>query len=905
MLDASRRVQPNFAADEEAHAAALKTMRQSTGQAHKRKGAGLDAFGPEGSTPLIVASTQGDASLVAELLALGATPTLAGKRGGLFPLLEACRYGHVGAVKALIPYMDAAAINQASMITGETALNTACVFDHPEVVRELLASGKVNTNFIGVSILGNDSVWMGFACKDRYYVADVPLRTACMNRSVAIVRMLLNHPGTDANLTVPKTIVPHVQKLRQNATLFQTPCNLEDKVDCPSDLDNKAYTPLAEACLEDYHTKGKDAAGSKDRIEIIQLLLAQPGINLVDGTEPPLFAACCSGMHMGSSSYETDVEGDKGRLRGQREANKAEVVTLLLDAGADFNELGHFVHHYQELRPDVSCDFKPLHFAVFNGNMSIAEVLVERGADVNELAVMTDTSLRGITPLMAVLGDIQRAKSDQASIAQVLLDLGADPNALSTSMTTGTDQTPFQAASNGSCDPGTGLVLLKHDDTIDINLKCELLEIYGGTMMNGQAPIHALAYIFDPTYQHSERELLITMLTYNGSSGLLDVNQRNDQNDTMLHILCSGIWGEKSPFAEIILAHCGDIEVDAVGGDGNTPLQTLCMRTTTRLHRRSRGAEPGHVYITANGNHRAVQKKVDMNEIQELFGVLPSVQLMVAFGASLTLPSASTGKTAIEIVEELATAHTGVVMRGRDLKNTTSITLKEWFDATSGWSAIEVAAGCRFYKEISTAVSRGAMHLDRFELHELKRALAIAKTPADELGWQPERDGTRLHGVSEKMVRLMASAVKSWRKGWGPAGHWLYHSGVQTAVETVLMVAARLHLKVSSGVGAIDSEAVNKTVASDPGDHGGGGNGTGDGDGDGNGDGDGDGDGDGNGDGAGTRMLPLLPPELWCYIMSFFTRTDWELPPIDIGEEWHGQSIDRRSIDFHLRKGQK
>lgn len=431
-------------------------------------------------------------------------------------------------------------------------------------------------------------------------------------------------------------------------------------------------------------------------------------------------------------------------------------------------------------------------------------------------------------------------------------------------------------------------MLLKHTndfDMIDINLKYELSKVSDGSELDGQAPIHALAR-FESKLQYTERELLTRMLTYTGSSGPLDINQRNDQNETMLYILCEETWGNgANAFVEIVLAHCGDIDIDAVGNDGNTPLQKLCMQTTTQLHRHeyqnSTGFEPNHFTVIVNG-HMVKKKnsKVDKDEIQEIYGILPSVQLMVAFGASLTLPSASTGKNAIEMVEALATAHTGVESDGRHLKNTTSIVLKQWFDATSEWSPIEVAAGCRLYKEISTAVIRGVMNLDSFELHELKRALRLAKTPANELGWPADWSVHDTPSVEEKMIFFMDSAVKSWRKGWSPVGHWLYHSGVQTAVKTVLMVAARLHLKVNDWQVPADIDGALsgiKTAANERARFGTG-NSTADSD-----RSDSDGHGVTYGHVGGT--LPLLPPEMWCHIMSFFSRTDWELPPI--GEEWY------------------
>ena len=150
-------------------------------------------------------------------------------------------------------------------------------------------------------------------------------------------------------------------------------------------------------------------------------------------------------------------------------------------------------------------------------------------------------------------------------------------------------------------------------------------------------------------------ELLLKLLSYEGSTGLVDVNQRTGDggNETALHLVCSNICNDHGScfipsthnphLAVLLLAHSGHfsgtpaLDVDAVSGkDGCTPLQKLCKNISTAYDRAP--LQPG-------------------NDLPDQ--IIAAVQLLITFGASLTVPNAKTGKTALEFIAESAATPVG------------------------------------------------------------------------------------------------------------------------------------------------------------------------------------------------------------------------------------------------------
>jgi hypothetical protein len=113
---------------------------------------------------------------------------------------------------------------------------------------------------------------------------------------------------------------------------------------------------------------------------------------------------------------------------------KPEVVTALLDAGADLNA------------PDPA-NRTPLHMAVERGDATIVALLLARKADA------TQRDRTGWTPLH------HAAAKDQIEIARLLLDAGVNPNALSE-----LGGTPLHEAASGASAAMVELLLARGTD---------------------------------------------------------------------------------------------------------------------------------------------------------------------------------------------------------------------------------------------------------------------------------------------------------------------------------------------------------------------------------------------------------------------------------------------------------
>jgi hypothetical protein len=195
-------------------------------------------------------------------------------------------------------------------------------------------------------------------------------------------------------------------------------------------------------------------------------------------------------------------------------------------------------------------------------------------------------------------------------------------------------------------------------------------------------------------------------------------------------------------------------------------------------------------------------------------GHLPIAQLLVVFGANV----AATDTQDDETPQQWAAAKE----------------LAAWLGVVAGWSPLEVAAGCRLHTPITTMLKQGRMDPDAQPWSQLALARATSTTPPTELPWQDAPD------VCQITVKLIKAATQ----GWAPPRHWLYHTGVRTAVRTVLQVSERLH-RQHAVVLPVECTARRRgrsaTAAA----------------------------------AVAVVHLPILPPEMWIAIMGFLLRQNW------------------------------
>ncbi|WP_405694005.1 ankyrin repeat domain-containing protein [Streptomyces coelicoflavus] len=110
-----------------------------------RAGAPAETADPAGSTPLYLASVNGDADIVRVLLAAGARPdTESGIRSEGTPLCGAACWGHVEAVRVLLEHGADPNLRE-DHGTGWTPLEWASHGSHQETVDLLVAAGGPGT----------------------------------------------------------------------------------------------------------------------------------------------------------------------------------------------------------------------------------------------------------------------------------------------------------------------------------------------------------------------------------------------------------------------------------------------------------------------------------------------------------------------------------------------------------------------------------------------------------------------------------------------------------------------------------------------------------------------------------------------------------------------------------------
>ncbi len=194
----------------------------------------------------------------------------------------------------------------------------------------------------------------------------------------------------------------------------------------------------------------------------------------------------------------------------------------------------------------------PLHRAILNENWELADVLIQKGADVN---VENDD---GNTP-------INVAQTVRA--VQYLLEKGADP----TRSDEGGNTILHKAAMSGDC---AMIEVLLKSRKINVNVENE----NGNTPLNFTCSAEAaqllLAHLANPTIadengntplhhatEVEDIDLMIVLL----KDRRVDVNAQNDDGETPLHI---GLKGIRNPIetAQLLMKHGADIlRVDATG----------------------------------------------------------------------------------------------------------------------------------------------------------------------------------------------------------------------------------------------------------------------------------------------------------------------------------------------------
>jgi ankyrin repeat protein len=364
-------------------------------------GANPNAAQMSGLTPLMIAAGTGNVNVVKALLAHGADVNRATTEARATALMWAVAQGHSEVVKTLL---ETSADPRVSTVKGFTPLMFAVRNGDIEMVKALIASGvDVNeTGADGTHVLpyaitigqdklalylidqgadpngtihgipalhaaaGTVSTWMSDWLRRHGAGGSLGLggtfNSLPFDRRLALVKALLAK-GADPNgrITTSAMFMGYIGYPTKGA--FET--------HSAGTGDLLGATPLwVAAYTANGNVGGFGGAARSDMIaaavercgELLETLLAAGAdlrLTTVDGTTPLMVAA-----GLGRATFSPGLQ------RGPRSETAERAVKVLLDAGAEVNEVNE-------------ADFTALHGAAFRGLNEVIQILVDRGADLN------------------------------------------------------------------------------------------------------------------------------------------------------------------------------------------------------------------------------------------------------------------------------------------------------------------------------------------------------------------------------------------------------------------------------------------------------------------------------------------------------------------------------------------
>ncbi|CAH8870047.1 unnamed protein product [Trichobilharzia szidati] len=361
------------------------------------------------------------------------------------------------------------------------------------------------------------------------------LHLASKEGRTGVVRELLSHGASVHLITKKGNTALHIASLAGHLDIVKL------LIDCGADVNAQSqngFTPLYMSAQENH-------------VEVVQLLLdksANQALSTEDGFTPLAVALQQGHDRVVSLLLERDSRG-KSRLPALHIAAKKDDVHAanLLLSNTEIN-----VDHTS------ASGFTPLHIAAHYGNVNIARLLIERGANINYQAKNYITPLHvaakwgkndvvnlliqagaevnsrtrdGLTPLHCA------ARAGQTSTMECLLKRGAD-----VSVKTKNDLTPLHMAAQGDHEQVTRLLLESGSNPNDVTI-------------DYLTPLHVAAHCGNVNVA---RTLL---------NSHCDVNARALNGFTALHIACKK---SRVEMASLLLKHGALLE--AATETGLTPL---------------------------------------------------------------------------------------------------------------------------------------------------------------------------------------------------------------------------------------------------------------------------------------------------------------------------------------------
>ncbi len=385
-----------------------------------RSGADVNAAQGDGMTALHWAAVHNDVAMTELVLYAGANVASTTRLGGYTPLHLASREGLGDAVGALL---DAGSKPNRFTTTGVSAIHLAAQAGRPHAIRALLEHGA--------EVDARDE-----------YAGRTPLMFATAQDRQEAMEILI-HAGADVALaTEVKDVAAQAQedgRERARADRIRR-AKLDPE---PEERTGASARPTPQAATQ--RTPGQPAAPpDSTAAKPVPDSTATKAVADTTGprplpdppepdrpTSPPdpdsVAAAAAAAANLPRSLSNTDLIGRQGGMTALHYAvrdGRMEAALLLLESGADINQL---------TEGDRS---SPMLVAIINGNFDLAMLLLDMGADP------TLSSEDGVQPLFAAINNEwalrtwypqpTASKQQQTSyleLMKALLDAGADPNA--------------------------------------------------------------------------------------------------------------------------------------------------------------------------------------------------------------------------------------------------------------------------------------------------------------------------------------------------------------------------------------------------------------------------------------------------------------------------------------------
>lgn len=429
------------------------------------------------------------------------------------------------------------------------------------------------------------------------------------------------------------------------------------------------------------------------------------------------------------------------------------IAELLVDAGAYTNP--------------ADSAFSPLNAAIDSGDTALVELLLQRGAVLQASSHIGVWKTRprsrdNMHPYSRACPVTRAAALGRSSMIQLLADHGASIHG-----TIDSEVTPLVAAIvNGHC------------DVVSMLLRCG---VNHDIAPSGRTPIFCTVHDASLAGRKQSARKMLKLLFEHGA----DADRLSRVRDGLTTPLHDAVTRGSIDLLHMLLNYGAQPSV-ARTADGATPLHLaagkgallevdLLLKYNADLDALNHAGQSAMYFAAARGNLAIIRALADRGADPSLRGGsdamspatiaarnghLEAVQYLGAYGADLR---AATINGLCPIKAATAANHHHI---------------RVWLDAVAGWSALEIAAGCRLHRIMRSSVQRGI--LDPEEVVP-RRLLSLCTTAAE-----------RLWPWALGPCRTTTKLVKDCIRGWSPSIHMMFHSRFRRRIHEILVVRQRL-----------------------------------------------------------------------------------------------------------------